>query len=100
LQPETARDVRAQEADVKDTTVSAVALVATGTGLALAPSPEVGFVLQGAGVGALAGTAIAQWRRDRGREVQTASIVARWTILGAGVALVAVLADAIARGVA
>ena len=49
-------------------TVAAVVMFA---GLAVTANPEVGFVLQGAGAGALIGTAVVQWRRDRGKEVDS-----------------------------
>jgi hypothetical protein len=69
--------------------------------VAATPVPDVGFVLQGVGVGALIGTAVALRveRRARRRGLRPNAdlrwiIVARWTLTVAGLAIVA---DVVAR---
>lgn len=52
---------------MKDTLIPAVVLITVGTGLAIIANPEVAFVLQGAGVGALIGTGLAQRPRTAAR---------------------------------
>lgn len=85
---------------MKDTLIPAVVLITVGTGLAIIANPEVAFVLQGAGVGALIGTGLAQRLKDRGSRVDRGAIIARWTLVGGGLATVIVLVDLIVRGVA
>ena len=77
----------------------ATALAATLSGatvmIAVAPVPDIGFILQAVGVGALVGTAVVlqlEWR-ERRQGLPTNSdlrwtIVARWTVLFAAVAIV------------
>jgi hypothetical protein len=83
--------------------VSALAAVLSGalTMVAVGPVPDLGFVLQAIGVGALVGTALVlqlEWRiRRRGLQPNTDlrwTIVARWTVL---FAIVAILVDAASR---
>lgn len=62
--------------------------------VALAPVPEVGFVLQVVGVGAAIGSAVALRARRRSAEVDTWRITTAWATLGllSGLALVVALA--------
>ena len=87
----------------------ATALAATLSGaaamIAVAPVPDIGFILQAVGVGALVGTAVVlqlEWRqRRRGLPTNTNlrwTIVARWTVLFAAVAIVVDLAGRIFGG--
>jgi len=76
----------------------ATALAATLSGamvmIAVAPVPDVGFILQAVGVGALVGTGVVlqlEWRQRR-RGLPTNAdlrwtIVARWTVLVAAIAI-------------
>lgn len=76
---------------------TALAAVLSGTlaMVAVAPIPDVGFVLQAVGLGALVGTAVVlqlEWRRRR-RGLRPNSdlrwtVVARWTVLFAVIAIV------------
>lgn len=73
--------------------------------IAVAPVPDIGFILQAVGVGALVGTAVVlqlEWRqRRRGFETNTDlrwAIVARWTVLFAAVAIVVDMAARIFGG--
>lgn len=58
--------------------------------LAVAPVPELGFVLQAAGLGAAIGSAVALRARARDAEVDTWRIATAWATLGmvVGVAIV------------
>jgi len=57
----------------------------------VAPVAPLGFVLQVAGLGGLVGTALALRLRLRRRRVDCWTVVAAWTMLGAGIALAIVL---------
>jgi len=57
----------------------------------VAPVAPLGFVLQVAGLGGLVGTALALRLRLRRRRVDCWTVVAAWTMLGAGIALAMVL---------
>ena len=67
--------------------------------IAVVPVPDIGFILQAVGVGALVGTGVVlqlEWRQRRRRLPTNAdlrwTIVARWTVLFAGVAIIVDLA--------
>ena len=60
---------------------------------AVAPSDEVAFVLQVAGVGALIGAALAARRRTRDREADTWMPPTAWALLFAGCAALVVVAE-------
>ena len=88
---------------------AATALAATLSGvaamIALAPVPDMSFILQAVGVGALVGTAVVlqlEWRqRRRGLATNTDlrwTVVARRTVLFAAVAIVVDLAGRIFGG--
>ncbi len=62
---------------MKDSLTTVVALVAVAVGLALVPDPRVAFALQGAGVGALIGTAVAHRAKTRDPRRDHAPIVLR-----------------------
>jgi hypothetical protein len=74
--------------------------VTVGAGLAIMPNPAVGFVLQGAGVRALIGTAPAQRLKVRGARADRGAIIARWTVAGGALATAIVLVDLLLAGVA
>lgn len=64
--------------------------------LALGPSPEVGFVLQGFGVGAAIGTLVAHRARQRGYVQDPWLVTTRWS-MGLGlVSVLIALAEAVA----
>ncbi len=72
-----------------------VILVASTTG-GVAPVPELGFVLQLSGVGALTGGLIASLMRRSDPEADVWWITTRMTLLGALVGALIVLADVVA----
>ena len=61
------------------------ASILTSLPLAVAPVPEIGFVLQAGAVGTAIGTAVAARARHRHNAADTARIVAAWTLLGLGI---------------
>jgi hypothetical protein len=63
---------------------------------ALAPVPEVGFVLQLAGVGAAIGSVVALRARGRDAEVDTWRVTTAWASLGLFVGLLVVTVAAVA----
>ena len=63
----------------------------------VAPVAPLGFVLQVAGTGGLVGTALALRLRLRRRRVDCWTVVAAWTMLGAGIALGIVLVAFVSR---
>jgi hypothetical protein len=65
--------------------------VAAGA-LAVGPVPELGFVLQGTGLGALIGAALAERRRSRNPEYDGSRLIVRWSVaLGVAFAAAALL---------
>ena len=73
--------------------------------IAVAPVPDIGFILQAVGVGALVGTGVVlqlEWRQRRRGLSNNAdlrwTIVARWTVLFAAVAIAVDLAIRIFGG--
>ncbi len=62
---------------------------------AIAPSPGVAVVLQAAGIGALFGTIVAARRRASNPNADTWLLTVRWSVAGAILGLLAVLADAL-----
>jgi hypothetical protein len=61
-----------------------VAPVAAVGGLAIVPVPELAFVLQGTGLGAVIGAAIGQRVKHRHPKRDAGPYVVRWTLLGGG----------------
>ncbi len=79
---------------------SQIALVGGGLIAALVlatvqPIPELGFVLQTVGVGAVIGLAVAYRARQRSFALETWVITARWSLFGLAVGAVIVLVDAV-----
>ena len=64
---------------------------------ALAPSPDVAFVLQLGAVGGAIGTAVAARARQRDAAVDVSRITAAWTLLGLAAGLAAVAVTLAAR---
>ncbi|MGH2941414.1 MAG: hypothetical protein ACRDLN_01370 [Solirubrobacteraceae bacterium] len=65
-------------------------------GLAVAAVPELGFVLQAAGLGAAAGSVVALCAQRRWRGVDTWRITTAWATLGLAVGVVVAVVDALA----
>jgi hypothetical protein len=59
---------------------------------ALAPRPEIAVILPLAGLGALAGTAVAAHRRLRDPKVDAGLVTAQWTLVGGVVGVTVVAA--------
>ncbi len=66
--------------------------------LSFGPVPEVGFVLQASGVGALVATAIALRTRCRNEPTKRTTIVSTGALVGAGIGALVVLLDALLAG--
>lgn len=65
----------------------------TSLAAAVAPLPDVAFVLQAGAVGTAIGTAVAARARRRRSDTDAAQITCAWTLLGLGVgAVIAVIA--------
>lgn len=75
----------------------AVMVLIASTASGVTPVPELGFVLQISGVGALAGGLIAVMMRRADPEADVWWITTRMTLLGALVGLLIVLGDAVIR---
>jgi hypothetical protein len=85
---------------MKDSLIAAAALVVAVGGLAIMPVPELAFVLQGTGVGAVIGAVIGQRIRRGHPERDAGPYVVRWTLFGAGLCALIVLGALLVRGVA
>jgi hypothetical protein len=65
---------------MRDSLVAVAGLLVLAVGVATAPIPELGFVLQGTGVGALIGAVVAQRAKTRNPERDAGEIVVHWTL--------------------
>jgi hypothetical protein len=77
------------------TTLLAATLLAAVTAL-----PELDFVLQGTGLGAVIGSTLAYYRRRRNPGYDSAALVVRWTVVCGAACVVIEALDALARAIA